>query len=98
MEDLEEKILMEVFDDGTLEEYDFSDVEDEYATCNTCGKSEIPENPEEENYVRTGIYNCNICKEEIKLGGYFKNLNSKGILKDYADWIIKLYPEFRKYF
>lgn len=63
MRDLENTLLMEVFDDGTLEEYDFSIIEDKYVQCARCKKIEIP--PEDDEYgAEDGIYHCIECRKQ----------------------------------
>lgn len=96
MENLEEITLMEVSDDGDLEGYDFSIVDDNTAICERCGKVETPEEDDEYG-AETGVYHCYKCREEIPLEKYFNSLKSRGLLEMYGNWIIRLHPEFKKY-
>jgi len=96
MENIEEIVLMEVSDDGDLEEYDYSIVDDDFAECARCGKTETVQEDDEYG-AQTGIYHCLKCREEIPIEDYFKNLKSKGLLKEYGNWIIRTYPQFKKY-
>lgn len=84
MENFEKKLLMEVSDDGDLEEYDFSIVYDA-AVCQRCENVEHPKKDDEYG-SEAGIYHCYKCREEIKLIQ----------LENYSR-IIKLYPEFKDY-
>ena len=100
-----EGFYVELSDDIlNLGQFDISEAIDIYnvmdlnleAICERCGKIEIPDDHDEYG-AETGIYHCPKCREEIPLEKYFNSLKSKGILEDYGNWIIKTYPEFRKY-
>ncbi len=90
----ESKIISLVNDSNIFDIY--GEADDSFATCNKCNKIESP-SEDDEYGSETGIYNCNPCKEKIKIEKYFSHLKSQGVLKDNLNWIKKVYPHLKKY-
>ncbi|MFA7298257.1 MAG: hypothetical protein WC010_01290 [Candidatus Absconditabacterales bacterium] len=89
----DEILLMEVDDEGTLEEYDRS-IDDSFeVTCKKCEK----QFKDEERGSTTGLYFCNTCEKELYKIKYFYQLSLKNVLEEHIDRILKIYPEHRKY-
>jgi hypothetical protein len=89
-------MLMEVDEDEDLEEYDWDITFDDTSICERCGKEECPKKDDEYG-AEDGVYHCYKCREEITIEEYFNSLKSKGLLEEYGSWIIKTYPNFKKY-